>query len=123
MILSCKAILPLLHQTVPGFAVPAAGVVRAAGRSAATSASRSTPARGRTSRWCGTARIELETDGGYDTAASVYQQLAPMKAHDGRYPVVGSWVVNGWACGVGVREDDQIVTRNTSRFVPHKMDG
>jgi glutathionylspermidine synthase len=28
-------------------------------------------------------------------------------------------MVNGYACGVGIREDDSPVTRNTSRFVPH----
>ena len=38
---------------------------------------------------------------------------------DGRYPVVGSWIVNGYACGIGIREDDGLITRNTSRFLPH----
>jgi glutathionylspermidine synthase len=51
----------------------------------------------------------------------VYQAVAPLKPHDGKYPVIGSWVVNGWACGLGIREDDQMVTQNTSRFIPHKM--
>ena len=51
----------------------------------------------------------------------VYQQLAPIRARDGNYPVFGSWVVNGVACGVGIREDRSIVTGNTSRFVPHQM--
>ena len=48
---------------------------------------------------------------------------ARLKPHDGRYPVLGSWVVNGVACGMGIREDDSLVTRNTSRFVPHQMVG
>ena len=26
-------------------------------------------------------------------------------------PVIGSWMVNGYACGIGIREQD--------RFVPH----
>jgi glutathionylspermidine synthase len=33
--------------------------------------------------------------------------------------VIGSWVVGGEACGMGIREDSGLVTRNTSRFVPH----
>ena len=37
---------------------------------------------------------------------SCTRQLAPLKPYDGRYPVIGSWVVNGWACGIGIREDD-----------------
>jgi glutathionylspermidine synthase len=53
----------------------------------------------------------------------VYQALAPLKPHDGHYPVIGSWVVNGMPSGIGIREDDAMVTRNTSRFVPHQMVG
>jgi glutathionylspermidine synthase len=62
----------------------------------------------------------LTTDGRY-SGPFVYQRLGPLKPQDGRYPVFGGWVVNGVACGVGIREDDQIVTQNTSRFVPHGM--
>jgi len=120
MILSCKAILPLLYQLFPDspFLLPAwfdrpefGSYVR-----------KPIHAReGANVQVVRDGRVELETDGQYDTAASVYQQLAPLKPHDGHYPVVGSWVVNGWACGIGIREDDQLVTQNTSRFVPHKM--
>ena len=28
-------------------------------------------------------------------------------------------MVNGHACGIGIREDDGLITRNTSRFIPH----
>ena len=59
----------------------------------------------------------------YTGGPFVYQALAPLKPHDGRYPVVGSWVVNNLACGIGIREDDSLITRNTSRFVPHQMVG
>ena len=64
---------------------------------------------------------EEETEGSYDTTVCVYQQLADLKAHDGMYPIIGSWIVNGWACGIGIREDSRMITQNTSRFVPHKM--
>lgn len=120
MILSCKAILPLLYQLFPDspFLLPAwferpefGSYVR-----------KPVHAReGANIQVVRDGRIELETDGQYDTAASVYQQLGPLKPHDGFYPVIGSWVVNGWACGIGIREDDKLVTQNTSRFVPHKM--
>jgi glutathionylspermidine synthase len=120
MILSCKAILPLLYQLFPDspFLLPAwfdrpeyGSYVR-----------KPIHAReGANIQVVRDGRVELETDGQYDTAASVYQQLAPVKPHDGSYPIIGSWVVNGWACGIGIREDDQLVTQNTSRFVPHKM--
>ena len=48
----------------------------------------------------------------------VAYQLRPF---GGRWPVLGSWLVNGWACGVGIREDGSLITRNASRFLPHKM--
>jgi glutathionylspermidine synthase len=65
-------------------------------------------------------RVALDTEGPYK-GPFIYQRIAPLKPFDGRYPVIGSWVVNGWACGIGIREDDKLVTQNTSRFVPHRM--
>jgi len=38
---------------------------------------------------------------------------------DGNYPVIGSWVVDGTAHGMGIRESDGPITDNLSRFVPH----
>lgn len=61
------------------------------------------------------------TGGPYNEGPYVYQAMAPIKAHDERYPVIGSWIVNDVACGIGIREDNSLITRNTSRFVPHQM--
>ena len=66
-------------------------------------------------------QIVIDTEGPYDTAASVYQALAPLKSFDDRYPIIGSWLINGWASGIGIREDDSMITQNTSRFLPHRM--
>ncbi len=66
-------------------------------------------------------QTHMMTGGTYGDSPAVYQALAPMKAHDGRYPVYGVWVVNGVACGLGIREDATMVTQNTSRFIPHQM--
>jgi glutathionylspermidine synthase len=49
----------------------------------------------------------------------VYQQYCPLPAFDGNYPVIGSWLVGGYACGIGIREDAGPITSNSSRFVPH----
>ena len=119
MILSSKSILPLLYEMFPDspFLLPASFDPIAGDYVKkpvhAREGANITVVRG--------GHVELETDGPYGSGPSVYQRLAPLKAFAGRYPVVGSWVVNGWACGVGVREDDALVTRNTSRFVPHRM--
>ncbi len=120
MILSCKSILPLLYQLNPEspFLLPAwferpefGSYVR-----------KPVHAReGANIQVVVDGQIQQDTEGPYDTAVSVYQQLAPLKSYDGKYPILGSWMVHGWACGVGIREDDNLVTQNTSRFVPHRM--
>jgi len=57
--------------------------------------------------------------GSYGEEGYVYQSLASLPTFDGKFPVVGSWIVGGVAAGIGVREDDTPITRNTSRFIPH----
>ena len=64
-------------------------------------------------------RTIAETGGDYTAGPHVYQEFHPLPSFEGRYPVVGSWIVNGYACGMGIREDDGLITRNTSRFLPH----
>jgi glutathionylspermidine synthase len=57
---------------------------------------------------------EEEPAGGY-----VIQKMHQLPCFDGNYPVIGSWVIGGEAAGIGIREDNTIITKNTSRFVPH----
>jgi glutathionylspermidine synthase len=54
--------------------------------------------------------------------AMVYQAFAPLHVGEGGHALVGSWVVGDTPAGIGVREDDGPITRNTSRFVPHCFD-
>jgi glutathionylspermidine synthase len=61
----------------------------------------------------------IETDGPYADQPRVWQAYAELPRFDGRYPVLGSWIVAGKPCGLGIREDSTPVTRDTSRFVPH----
>jgi len=44
-----------------------------------------------------------------------------MANFDGNFALVGSWVVADRAAGIGMREDDSLVTRDSSRFVPHMI--
>lgn len=66
---------------------------------------------------------EFETTGEYGEEGFVYQALAPLKSFDGKYPVIGSWVighrVGDAAAGIGIRESDIPITTNLSQFVPH----
>ena len=66
---------------------------------------------------CG--KLVLETPGPYDGQA-VCQETCHLPCFDDRYfALIGSWLVNGWACGIGIREDESLITGNLSRFVPH----
>jgi len=63
--------------------------------------------------------VVRQQPGGYGGEGFVYQGVAPLPAFDGRYPVIGSWIVGDQPAGIGIREDDSPITRNSSRFVPH----
>ena len=54
---------------------------------------------------------------------AIRQALHALPGHGGVYPLVGSWVVGDAACGMGIREDDSPITRDTARFVPHAITG
>jgi glutathionylspermidine synthase len=57
--------------------------------------------------------------GNYGEEGFVYQAIAPIPRLDGNSPVLGSWVVDGEPAGIGIRESTDLITSNTSRFVPH----
>ncbi|MGE0723480.1 MAG: glutathionylspermidine synthase family protein [Alphaproteobacteria bacterium] len=60
-----------------------------------------------------------ESDGPYGEEGFVYQALHPLPDFDGAHPVIGSWVIASQSAGIGIREDSGPITRDTSRFVPH----
>jgi glutathionylspermidine synthase len=61
-----------------------------------------------------------ESEGPY-TGPCIVQAAHPLTAFDGHYPLVGSWVIGDSACGIGIREDDSRITRDSARFVPHAI--
>jgi glutathionylspermidine synthase len=63
-------------------------------------------------------RMVFKTEGPYE-GPYIYQEASPLPCFDGNYPVIGSWLINGYAAGIGIREDSTPITTNTSRFVPH----
>ena len=56
---------------------------------------------------------------GYGREGRIYQAYLPLKKFNGMTPILGSWIVGGKSCGLGIREDTNEVTGNTSRFLPH----
>ncbi|WP_260636117.1 glutathionylspermidine synthase family protein [Streptomyces angustmyceticus] len=52
-----------------------------------------------------------------------YQELAPLPDFDGNRVVLGAWVVEDEAAGLGIRESAGPVTDEYARFVPHVIRG
>ncbi len=63
--------------------------------------------------------IRPETAGDYGNQAYVYQEYLKPTAYNGRYPVIGSWIIGGEAAGIGIRESKSEITDNLSEFIPH----
>jgi glutathionylspermidine synthase len=66
--------------------------------------------------------LEAQEAGTYGDETFVYQRRATLAEADGNYAVLGSWVVNREACGLGVRESSGPITGDTARFVPHVIE-
>ncbi len=60
-----------------------------------------------------------QTSGPYGQGGFVYQKYQAPPNFDGHYPVIGSWIIGNQPAGMGIREDHNPVTSNTSRFIPH----
>lgn len=50
---------------------------------------------------------------------AIYQKYCELPSFSGHFPVIGSWIIGSQAAGIGVREDTSPITNNLSRFVPH----
>ena len=99
--------------------LPVGDLAGAASRGQFRARSRSSAARGPTSQIFEHGKLSLKTEGPYD-GPSVYQELWPLPHFEQKYfAVIGSWIVNGWSCGIGIREDESRITGNLSRFLPH----
>jgi len=64
-------------------------------------------------------KVIASSDGDYGQEGYIYQQLCKLPDFDGNFPVIGSWVVGQQPAGMGIRESDGLITNNLSRFVPH----
>lgn len=64
-------------------------------------------------------QVLASTQGEYGEEGYVYQAMAEIPDFGGNHPVLGLWIVNHEACGLGIREDRTLITGNRSRFIPH----
>lgn len=64
-----------------------------------------------------------EVEGPYGEEGYVRQAMHLLPRFGDDWTVIGSWIVAGQPAGIGIREDDTPITRDTSRFVPHYIEG
>jgi glutathionylspermidine synthase len=63
----------------------------------------------------------VEQEGPYGAEGFIRQAIAPLPNFSGQYPVLGSWLIDHTPCGLSIREDENPITGNTSRFLPHAI--
>ncbi|MDP4210294.1 MAG: glutathionylspermidine synthase family protein [Bacteroidota bacterium] len=59
------------------------------------------------------------TEGNYGSEGFIFQEYCPLPQFKGNYPVIGSWVIGCEPAGIGIRETNTLITDNLSRFIPH----
>ncbi len=62
-----------------------------------------------------------EQNGPYGAEGYIRQALAPLPNFSDQYPVLGSWLIDHVPCGLSIREDENPITGNNSRFLPHAI--
>ncbi|TDB47950.1 glutathionylspermidine synthase family protein [Photorhabdus khanii] len=58
-------------------------------------------------------------DGPYGKEGMIVQQFHTLPKFGDSYTLIGSWLVNDQPCGIGLREDRELITQDLSRFYPH----
>lgn len=67
-----------------------------------------------------TNKIVIEkTEGEYGEEGFIYQESFILPEFRGNHPLIGSWIIGQQAAGIGIRESKGLITNNTSRFIPH----
>lgn len=61
----------------------------------------------------------LLVDGPYTDAPFIRQAFTPLPQFDQSFTLIGSWLVGDAAAGIGIREDATLITKDSSRFLPH----
>ena len=122
MILSNKAILPLLWELFPGhpYLLPAFfsrdGLVNYVKKPLLSREGANIEIRMGEELAC-------QTGGEYGEEGFIYQELFPLPAFGDTYPLIGSWVIGQEPAGIGIHEAGGLITDNLSRFVPHLIRG
>jgi len=63
--------------------------------------------------------VSEKVDGPYDDGGYILQRYSPPATFGEHHTIVGSWIVADRAVGMSIREDSSVITKDTSRFIPH----
>ena len=118
MLLSNKAILPVLWEMFPGHPNLLAASFEP-GRFASDFVKKPLYSREGANVSITSGGTTLEAPGDYGGEGFIWQAYQELARFGANYTVIGSWIVGEEPAGIGIREDESPITRNTSRFVPH----
>ena len=118
MLLSNKAILPILWEKFPGHPNLLAASFEP-GRFSTDYVKKPIFSREGANVSITSGGRTVEAPGDYGAEGFIWQAYHELPRFSGNYTVIGSWIVGEEPAGIGIREDDSPITRNSSRFVPH----
>ncbi|WP_055496776.1 glutathionylspermidine synthase family protein [Streptomyces albus] len=117
MLLSNKALLAVLWELFPGHPNLLPAYLDGPRELAGTTGWAAKPLLGREGE--GVTLHEAGAEPVVRQEACCYQALCPLPDFDGNRTVLGTWVVDGEAAGLGIRESAGPVTDEYARFLPH----
>ena len=118
MLLSNKAILPILWEKFPGHPNLLAASFEP-GKFSTDYVKKPIFSREGANVSITTGGRTVEAPGDYGAEGFIWQAYHELPRFAGNYTVIGSWIVGEEPAGIGIREDDSPITKNSSRFVPH----
>lgn len=68
-------------------------------------------------------QVTLAVDGMYGEVTKIKQKFHALAKFGDDFTLIGSWVIGEQSFGLTIREDDSLITKDTSRFVPHVIVG
>lgn len=119
MVLSNKALLPLLWEMFPGHPNLLAAHWEPGPLGDSYVAKPILSRGGSNVELRAPGREPVRTEGDYGDQPLIYQELATLPVFDGRRVLIGSWMVGDAAAGIIVRESESEIIVDTSQMVPH----
>ena len=119
MILSNKAILPILWELYPNHPLLLEAYFDAANGMENYVKKPLLSREGANIEVIKEGKLFEKTSGEYGEEGFIYQAFTNLHQEETAYAIIGSWIIGQEACGITFRESDQYITTDKSRFVPH----